>query len=295
MQFITPVEITDAMLVSSSVPETDHPAWNAATSYATGDRVIRATTHSVYQRLAPGGVTAGAPESDPTNWVRVGPTNRWAMFDKGVGTVSQAASTVSFTIAPGRVRALALLDLNASTVTVTMVNAGTTVFSRTVSLGSDYGVIDWFSYFFGDIVTKRTLVITDLPPYSAGQITVQVNGGAQTQLGTVVVGSLFDLGITLHGLKLGVLDYSSKQTDAFGVTTVAQRPFAKRMDALVVMKSWEVDEAARRLQLIRATPVVWIGGERFDQSIVYGFLKDWAVDIAYAETSNLSLTIEGLI
>ena len=47
MQFITPVQITDAMLVASSIPEADYAAWNAATSYAEGDRVIRASTHRV--------------------------------------------------------------------------------------------------------------------------------------------------------------------------------------------------------------------------------------------------------
>ena len=295
MQFITPVQITDAMLVASSIPEADYAAWNAATSYAEGDLVIRASTHRVYQRLAPGGTTATAPELDPTNWVEVAPTNRWAMFDQATGTVSEAAGEIAFTIAPGKVRGLALMDLNASSVTVEMVSGAFTVFSRTVSLGADYGVVDWFSYFFGDIVTKRTMVITDLPPYSDGEITVTITGGTQTQVGTVAVGSLFDLGMTLHGLALGVLDYSSKQTSAFGVTTVYQRPYAKRMEARVVMKTWEVDEAARRLQLIRAMPVVWIGGVRFDQSVVYGFLKDWAIDIAYADTSNLTLTIEGLI
>ena len=38
MRYIVPTEITDAMFVSSSVPENDHAAWSAITAYVLGDR-----------------------------------------------------------------------------------------------------------------------------------------------------------------------------------------------------------------------------------------------------------------
>ena len=77
-----PFGITDAMLTSSTVAETDYTAWNAATAYTAGDFAIRttATTHAIYLRLI-SGTTATAPEDDATNWVRVSATNRWKMFD----------------------------------------------------------------------------------------------------------------------------------------------------------------------------------------------------------------------
>lgn len=294
MQIITPVQITDATLVSSSLSEADHPAWNAGTAYVVGDRVIRVATHSVYQRIV-AGTTATAPELDATNWQRVGPTNRWAMFDKATGTVSAGATSMTFTIAPGLVRGLALIDITGNSVTVEMTAASEVVFSRTVELISgEAGISDWFSYFFSGFVQKRTVIITDLPPYAEGQITVTVDGGSVIGLGTVAVGSLFDLGGTRYGLQLGMLDYSIKTTDAFGATTLTERAFAKRMTVPIVIRSGDVDEVARRLQLIRATPVVWLGTTRYDQSVVYGFFKDWSIDIAYDQISYGSLTIEGL-
>lgn len=293
MQFITPVTIGEAQLVSSSLDESEHPAWNGATVYAVGDRVVYVATHSVYQRTAAGS-SPGAPPADPANWVRVGPTNKWAMFDRATGTVSRAATSFTFTIAPGMVRALALLDLNANSVTVTMRNGADVVYTRTVSLNTGYGVLDWLSYFFAPIVLKRTMVLTDLPPYSGGEIEITVEGGASTELGTVVVGDLFTVGITEYGVGLGMRDYSRKQTDDFGVTTVVERSFAKRMTVPVAVRTVDTDEVVRRLQLIRATPVVWIGSPKFDQSVIYGFFNDWSVDIAYDQISNCSLTIEGL-
>ena len=38
MKFIRPTAINDARLTSSTVPEADHPAWDAATSYTVGQR-----------------------------------------------------------------------------------------------------------------------------------------------------------------------------------------------------------------------------------------------------------------
>ena len=293
MKIITPVVITDAKLVSSSIPETDHAAWDAATAYADGDRVILTSTHSIYQRLV-AGTTAASPDVDPMNWQRVGPTNRWAMFDQKVGTLSSATSSMTVTVAPGMVRAFGLVDVNASTAVVTMTAVGETVYSRTVDLGDDTNIIDWESYFFGEFLRRKTMILTDLPPYGEGEVTVTLSGGGAISVGTMVVGSLFDLGISTHGTSLGIIDYSVKQTDAFGATSVVERAWAKRMTVPVVLDTFKVDEVHRRLASIRAVPVIWIGGDQLDQSVIYGFFKDWSIDVAYAAISYCSLTVEGL-
>ena len=293
MKIITPVVITDAKLVSSSIPETDHAAWNAATAYAEGDRVILTSTHSIYQRLV-AGTTATSPDVDPMNWQRVGPTNRWAMFDRAVGSLSTATSSMTVTLAPGMVRGFALVDVNASTAVITMTAGAETVYSRTVDLRDSTNIIDWESYFFGDFLRRKTLILTDLPPYGEAQVTVTISGGGTVSVGTVVVGSLFDLGISTHGMSLGIVDYSVKSTDTFGVTSVVERAWAKRMTVPVVLDTFKVDEVHRRLAAIRAVPVIWIGGDQLDQSVIYGFFKDWSIDVAYAAISYCSLTVEGL-
>lgn len=293
MKFLTPVTITDSMLVSSSIAETDHPAWSAATAYAVGARVVLASTHSIYQRIV-AGTTAQSPDVDAANWIRVGPTNRWRMFDRATGTLSSAAGSITVKIAPGLVRGLALLDVSANTVSVTMTVSGNTFYSRTVDLISGDNVRDWYDYFFAPVLRKTTLVLDDLPPYQEGEITVTVTGPADVSIGTLSVGPVFQIGRPRHGMSLGITDYSVKSTDAYGTTTVTQRAFAKRMTVPVVVKKTEVDEVARPLSLIRATPVVWIASKEYDQSIIYGFFKEWSMDVAYPDFSFCSLTIEGL-
>lgn len=68
-----PIEITDARLLASSVPEPDvangEQAWQSGQAYAAGATVIRANVHKRYQALA--AIAAGdtaTPESSPLKW-----------------------------------------------------------------------------------------------------------------------------------------------------------------------------------------------------------------------------------
>ena len=56
MKIIRPITLTDAMLTSSNVPETDYTAYNAATTYVGVDRCIDTTLHTVYESLPSSGI-----------------------------------------------------------------------------------------------------------------------------------------------------------------------------------------------------------------------------------------------
>lgn len=295
MRYIVPTTITDAMLVASSLPEDDHPAWAAPTAYSVGNRVIRVATHSIYERLV-AGTTATAPEADAVNWLRVAPTNRWAAFDQAVGTRTSASGSLSFSIAPGVVRGLALLDLDTESATVVMTVDGVPVYSRTVDpIQTQESCETWYDYFFEAIQRRTAIVLTDLPPYAEGIITVTLTGaGSTVSIGTCAVGTVYDLGTVLISPRIGIIDYSRKVTDDFGATSISERAYARRMSLDVSMPTASVDLATARLARVRARPVVWVASARFDSLSVYGFVKDWSVSIPGQITSTCSLEVEGL-
>ena len=75
MYILKPIDYTFAQVTANTaLPESDFPAWAAATSYTVGTKVIRATTHRIYQSLI-AGVDATLPENAPSRWLDVGPTN----------------------------------------------------------------------------------------------------------------------------------------------------------------------------------------------------------------------------
>lgn len=296
MRYIVPTTITDAMLVDSSVAEDDYTAWSAATAYVAGDRAIRAATHSIYERLVDG-TTATEPENDAVNWARVGPTNRWAMLDGAVGTATTDADSISITLAPGVIRGLALLDLDAESVTVEMTIGATVVYSASFDpLAAQEDCDNWFDYFFEAIARRSLVILTDLPPYGEAEITVTATStGGTVSIGSCVVGMVYEMGDTMADASISITDYSRKDVDEFGAISVAERAYSKRMTLPVVLPTQNVDLAAQRLARVRAKPVVWIGSERHDSLVVYGFVKDWSIAIPGRVLSTCSLEIEGLI
>ena len=304
MKFIRPTPILDAALISSNVPETDYAAWVSGTTYALGDRVIRttATTHKVYERLVAGAGTT-APELDTINWLAVGPTNRWKMFDQKVGTVTTQADSISVTLAPGRINSLALLNVDASTVDVELVVDTETVYSASLDLDSGNAVGNWYEYFYEPIYQQDTVVITDLldaalldiPGYGEGELTVTLTRtGGTVSCGVLVVGVVFEIGGTRPGASVSIRDFSRKEADDFGNYDLVVRDFSKQISANVIVDSARADEVARTVARHRATPLVWIGADIYGALVVYGFVSDWRLALSNAAISEFTIEIEGM-
>lgn len=302
-KFIRPIAIVDAKLTSSSVPETDYAAWNAATNYTIGDRVIRTTTHKIYENTL-GGVNATIPESLPARWVEVGATNRWAMFDQRVGSATTASDSITVVLAPGRFNSLALLQIDAATVTVDLTVSSVSVYSASMDLTAGNLVGDWYQYFYEPVYQQESLVITDLvdaalldlPAYSEGVLTITIaRTGGTVSCGVLVVGLYAEIGTTEYQPTIGLIDYSRKETDVYGNTSVTVRGYSKRMNTPIVVPKEQVDYVARLLAQYRSTALVWVGaGNLYTSMIIYGFYKDWEISIDNYSFSKLNLQVEGL-
>ena len=296
MIVIKPTTITDAMFVSSTAPETDYTAWNAATAYIVGDKVIRTSTHRIYYRLI-AGTTATAPESDGVNWSDIAPTNRWALFDGQVSTLTTLASPLTTVIKPGIVNAISLFGLVGTSLTVSMKDglAGPTVYTSTTSLDGTI-VFDFYSYCFEPFVQRGEVVLQSLPAYSDGHITVTVTGTGSVGCGVLSTGIGYDLGGTLQGATAGLVDFSIKSTDSFGVTSFVERSYSKRMSAKSMIENSALNRVQTVLASVRATPCTWVGtnASNYEPLIVFGFCKDWSIDISYPDYSFVSFEIEGL-
>jgi hypothetical protein len=295
MKVITPTTITDGMYTSGPA-ETDYAAYNAATTYALGDHCIRTSTHRKYESLVASNV-GNTPETSPTKWLDIGPTNKWALFDDVIGTDTTVASPLTVVIAPGYANALELLELVGSSVSVSMTSAseGGSVYSNTISLDASE-VSDYYEYFFDPFVQRQSLVLTDLPPYADGIITVALSGSGNVSCGLLKVGLFSDLGITTAGVSVGIEDYSIKEKDAFGNTKITERSWSRRMSAKVIVQKADFARVDRKISDLRATPCVWIGSEdeQLSPLVVFGFPKSFNIELTYPRHFLCSLEIEGM-
>lgn len=297
MNFIDPISIADAVLVSSTRAENDYSAWSSGTTYAAGGHCISTTTHRIYESMQAGNINHAPTTDDGTWWIDIGPTNRWAMFDSAVGSITSQATPLTVVLDPGIVTSLALLDVAAQSVAVTMTDGagGPTVFSATYDMGDTANLVDWWEYFFKPISARTTLIVDDLPPYSTGRLTVAITAATTASCGTMALGTPVALGALRPGAQLGIIDYSAKTTDAYGITSVVERSYAKRIEVSLLTENSTVDYIAAQLANVRARPVVWVGDDIYDSLVVYGWVRDWGVNIAYATHSETRLTIEGLV
>ena len=133
MKFVHPITLTDDMVVLSTLAEDDYPAWSSGTTYAVGDRTIK--SHRKWESLKAANVAHDPEGLDAMWWVDVGPTNRWAMFDRAVGTSSTGTNPIVVVLSPGTpINALALLSLVAESVRVQVVLNESTLYDRTITL-----------------------------------------------------------------------------------------------------------------------------------------------------------------
>lgn len=298
MKIVVPIDVTDATLVSTNVPENLYSNWDNGYIYGLGQRVhvVGPDIHQVYESL----IEANAgndPTTSPASWAYVGVTNPWLMLDRSVTSQTENLGSIQVEVASrGRAIAIAILNASAKEAQVEVLDAvDGVVHDTTYSLVSPSGIDDWYDYFFEPIVRLQDLLITDLPSYASPVIRVTLNGPDEVvKCGALVIGPVLDFGSTQYGVEVGIRDFSRKEQDDFGNYTIVERAYSKRATYPVYLPASKVDAFQQLLAGLRATPVVYIGSNEYSSTAVYGFYVDFSIEIAYMQYSVCSIEVEGL-
>lgn len=298
-------DITTNGLLYSNIaePEAGWPAWSSATTYAIGAQVTY--LHRRYSSLRDTNLNKN-PLTDttiPKYWQDVGPSNKYAMFDDVIGTsTTSTSSNITVVIKNGPVAGISFMQTVAGKIQITNALDGVVQYSKTLSLSGGI-VTDWWDYFNEEIEQVTDYVLTDLPGLASGVTTIVISAASGTvSIGNLVMGEIYKFTntgsstATTTSPTLGINDYSVKVVDDFGRTTLVPRTYAKRMGVKLMIDSPSVNSVAKVLTKIRAKACVWIAADNlYEPLIVYGYYKDWEIEIAYTTKSYCSLTIEGLI
>lgn len=300
LKVIPPLVITDSNLTSSSVAETDYAAWNSGTTYSIGQRVILTSTHKVYESLQNSNLNKNpaTDTSSPPYWIEVSVTNRWKMFDTSNSTQTTNSNSIVVTITPGKViNAVALLNVDGTSVRVKVTDpTDGVVYDNTVSLNYNGTINNWYNYFFDPIMRKKNVVLTDLPAYGTAAIEITITyTGNTAKCGVCVIGNVNYIGEGIElGASVGIQDYSRKEKNDFGDYVLVQRSYSKRARFSMAVLNDQIDALQELLVDLRTTPCVWIGDDRYQSTMIYGFYKDFDIVIAYHLVSDCNIEIEGL-
>ena len=305
---IPPADLGDEVLAASNVPATDpgEDEWDSGTTYSQGDIVtVLGTTQRRFESVDDNNEDNFPPDS-PNDWLDLGATNRWRMFDGGTGTITTNPESVEVTIEPdGFVNSLSFFTLDASEISIKVTQSGDLVYEESVKIPLQTSSSNWYSYFFKTFGERfRDTVALNIPPVPDPVITITMSReGGVAGIGLILAGRQQPLGTALYGSSVGIQDFSIKENDAFGNPTVVERAFVKRADLDVRLNSQDVSRVQRILAELRATPTVYIGSPQaclfcpdpiHGETIVFGYYRDFDIVLQDRVSSSATLEIEGL-
>lgn len=292
--------IATAGLATDSFQVTETVGGTALTTTGTqsGTHTATAQVHDIYESLQAGN-TGHYPSlaASASWWLKIGATNLWKPFDSSVTSQASNADSITYTFqASGRINAIGLLNVSASTARVTMTDVTDgVVYDVTKTLTSNSGIHSWYSWFFEPLIRNTDVLFSDLPTYNNATISVTLTDtGSVVKCGAIVMGQSLTVGTTQSGASVGIQDYSQKTQDAFGNFTILQRAFAKRGNFSVWVDNQLHDQTLVTLASLRATAALYVASDDFKSTYIYGFYKDFNQGIQMPTQSILNIEIEGL-
>lgn len=309
-RIITPVNITDAKLVSSSIAEPDlskgEQAYFPDIPYVRGSKVYT-PDHRIFESVMEGSNfgndpyddVQGDPDNPPAHWLDTKTmTNKWTMFNLLRNLKSECPSPLTFTITPEqRCDAFGLFGIEADTVTITETVAGEEVFSYTENLNQRI-VLSWYDYLTQPFKRKPSTVNFELPPYSNGEITVTLTSSTGTvRLGSFVVGKQTVIGDVQYEAESDVLNFSRVEREFDGTTLLTQRRSVPKTTQTVLAPKALTNKIRELRESLNAIPAVWAGidqteDEYFEPLLILGIYKKFAINLVKPEVISISLEVE---
>lgn len=286
MKVLIPVAIGEPALLQSSLPETDHPAWLANTTYAADARCVH--QHRIWISARANNVNQ-EPGKAKEWWVDERPTNRWAMFDQSPGTTSSATGSLSVTLRPkGWVNAVALLAITCRTARVQVLAAdgSTVLFDRTQDLPGITRT-SWHAWFMRDrFRVAGDLVFENLPRRVTGSIVVTLRGPGAVSLGVLVAGVQHNFGMTVDEAESGLVDHSRVLIDDFGGVSITRRGTSRTGRFSLLIFNHDLPRIVALREAVSSLPCVWSGTDaRHLRSAL----------LAYGLATRMPITVKGLV
>lgn len=295
MKLIRPTVTACGDLLSTNVPQ-DYPLWVSGTSYSKGAKVVISPCGAmVYESMVSSNL-ANPGTATIDIWLPIGVSNRFAMFDTSNSTVTSNPESIVVEVSVTKlVNAVSLINVQASEARLEIIEDRIVIYDMLIPL-RDYGSIDWYDFYFGEITTYDNYVNFDLPTITnaTGRLTLSAPGGVAS-IGSVGYGVGFVIGESLYGVSLGIKDYSLKTVDDFGNVFVTKRGYRNTMDVSIKVDNVSINKVLKVLAEYRATPAVWVADAERGYTILFGFYGDFKVIIPTPAHAECSLNLEALI
>ncbi len=263
------------------------PDWVSGTSYVIGDTVRDANW---YFKCAVANTDTTSPENEPTKWVKIRPSNRYAMLDTASLTFSDNQSNLSGDPTEGIIVefdnprydtiSLGYVLGRETKIEISEDDFATIAWSKTYTTEAyvdESSTSDWYSYYYGLFLQAESYdhYYVPIPPLS-GKIRITIlpsdviedNGWAKC--GFMVCGNNVFAGCTLDSVGMGFKDFSIKNNDEFGTTILTKRRAQQVFDVTTLLDKSKIINLKSNVRKLLATSIVAIPDE--SENTVYDHL-----------------------
>jgi hypothetical protein len=297
---IDAIEVTDALIVGTNVPENDHPEYDSNAVYMIGDRVILSALHTIYECLDDN-VQGEAPDDlnqSPQRWFAVSKTNVRKAFDSKLKDRTEMPNLIRYVFrsATEIVRAIGFDGLNASEVYVRVEDNGQILYEETFNTTQISAGPGWYFYYFTRPRKMPQMVARGLPPTLNHDIIVEIREPSGTAaVGQIVLGNELEFGHTLEGSSVEGVDFSRNERLIYGDVDIRDRMITKRVRYNVKIPSASANYVTDRLTRLRTRPTFfYIGDDTEDLGVhLLGICDNPKITLSHS-MSDLSLEVVGI-
>lgn len=271
-----------------------HAQWSPAINYEVGSYVIVPELKSIYKSSAKS--NAGIfPPSLPETWTFWGYVNDMNMFacDENIG--SQTTGTdVIVTMPFNQSTILAFVDTDFSTVNIKQIDEDTDEEIVNIDLNSrDISCSTFAEYCYKKTILQRKIIIDNLEWRPNSKVVLSFLGDCA--IGTICMGLLQELGITLLGTSLAWESKSKIKTDEYtSYRTVLRYGKVRVLSVQVLFDVEEFNKTALLIDSILDKNILFIPTNQdvFSELITIGYIENFKLPI---ENPNKILTTTSIV
>ena len=295
-------EITTYLATNFTEAETE---WLITDMFSYGDEIR--SGHYIYKYAGIDNTnTTQSPAVDSLNfdavWVRLKPTNYYAMLDGKTSTQTENAETIVVKVEGNNYDSLALLELDAKDVSISLYDTGTgqVVYTEAFELINNSEVIDFYTYAFNPFELIPSIFTDSIYLYTNTELTITINNpGSIAKCGRLVFGRSYYVGETGYGANLTVESYSHRETDEFGNTFLIHRGSVNIDSYEVRIPTEKIPVLRRKGKEVDAIPILFIMDEsetsNTENLLNFGYWDRFNIMLPGPKESTISLDIKGIL
>lgn len=271
-------------------------------SYYIGDEVVYLPNHKKYYCLKDNSLSA-PPESSAgdssSEWLLVGPSNRFAMFDTYIKNKTKSSSDFTVEITPGDIFDTVSFFgvVGVDSIRVEVLRGTDVIYDETKSFVDENSIVDWYSYFFYQLTHREEDVFFNVPPHVDTNIRATFTGtGTGIEVGVIPLGMSQSMGVVCVDTSSNTKDYSDIEYDQFGELNEIERPVVSYNTYQIDVKKTLAKSIERKLKDLRGKNALWVGDIGDDQQLItYGRYERSPLTYSNHSIVSYSVKVRGSI